>query len=32
MTGLTLNITGPASFSISNIADGSITLTDVKNS
>jgi hypothetical protein len=28
--GLTLNITGPASFSISNIADGSITLTDVK--
>ena len=27
--GVTLNITGPASFSISNIADGSITLTDV---
>jgi len=27
--GLTLNITGPASFSVSNIADGSITLTDV---
>jgi len=28
--GLTLNITGPASFSTSKIADGSITLTDVK--
>ena len=28
--GLTLDITGPASFSVSNIADGSITLTDVK--
>ncbi|MDC3354920.1 hypothetical protein OAW17_04815, partial [Flavobacteriaceae bacterium] len=27
--GLTLDITGPASFSVSNIADGSITLTDV---
>ena len=27
--GLILNITGPASFSVSNIADGSITLTDV---
>jgi len=27
--GLTLDITGPASFAVSNIADGSITLTDV---
>jgi len=27
--GLTLNITGPASFAVSNIADGSITLKDV---